>query len=70
VPKKQDLQNVWKVVRGDLDFDPGSKEDDDLKRILSGVLSIVDGIGSLRTHASSAHGAEKKCTTYNLVTLA
>lgn len=64
MPKKQDLKNVWTVVRNDLGFDPGSKEDDDVKRILSGVLSIVDGIGALRTHASSAHGQGTKM--YNL----
>ncbi|WP_417445852.1 abortive infection family protein [Kangiella sp.] len=55
-PQKQDLQNVWKVVRGDLGFDPKLVQDDDLKRVLSGILSIVDGIGAFRTHASSAHG--------------
>lgn len=60
MPSKQDLQNVWKVVRGDLGFDPSSKEDDDVKRILTGALSIVDGIGALRTHASSAHGQGKQ----------
>lgn len=64
MPQNQDLQNVWKVVRKDLGFDPGSKEDDDVKRILSGVLSVVDGIGALRTHASSAHGQGKQI--YNL----
>lgn len=63
-PQKQDLQNVWKVVRSDLGFDPGSLEDDDLKKILSGVLSVVDGIGAFRTHASSAHGQGRKI--YNL----
>lgn len=55
-PQKQDLQNVWKVVRGDLGFDTKLVQDDDLKKILSGILSIVDGIGAFRTHASSAHG--------------
>jgi len=60
LPKKQDLQNVWKVVRNDLGFDPSSVEDDDLKKILSGILSVVDGIGAFRTHASSAHGQGRK----------
>lgn len=60
MPNKQDLQSVWRVVRNDLGFDPRSKEDDDVKRILSGVLSVVDGIGALRTHASSAHGQGKQ----------
>jgi Abortive infection C-terminus len=55
-PQKQDLQNVWKIVRADLGFDPSLVQDDDLKKILSGILSIVDGIGAFRTHASSAHG--------------
>lgn len=64
MPQKQDLQNVWKVVRSDLGFDPGALEDDDLKKILSGVLSVVDGIGAFRTHASSAHGQGRRI--YNL----
>ncbi|MEJ2763642.1 abortive infection family protein [Photobacterium sp. MCCC 1A19761] len=63
-PQKQDLQNVWKVVRKDLGFNTNSLEDDDLKKILSGILSVVDGIGAFRTHASSAHGPGRKI--YNL----
>lgn len=63
-PQKLDLQSVWKVVRSDLGFDPSSVPDRDLKRILSGILSIVDGIGALRTHASSAHGQGRRI--YNL----
>jgi hypothetical protein len=63
-PQKQDLQNVWKIVRADLGFDPSSVEDDDLKKILSGILSVVDGIGAFRTHASSAHGQGRKI--YNI----
>lgn len=63
-PQKQDLQNVWKVVRADLGFDTKLVQDDDLKRVLSGILSIVDGIGAFRTHASSAHGEGRK--TYKL----
>src|SRR3990167_4126706 len=64
MPQKQDLQNVWKVVRSDLGFEPGLLQDDDLKKILSGVLSVVDGIGAFRTHASSALGEGRK--VYNL----
>jgi hypothetical protein len=63
-PQKQDLQSVWKIVRADLGFDTSSVEDDDLKRIISGILSVVDGIGAFRTHASSAHGAGRKI--YNI----
>ena len=59
-PKKQDLQGLWKVVREDLGFDPSQLEDNDLKKILSGIFSVVDGIGAFRTHASSAHGQGRK----------
>jgi hypothetical protein len=64
MPHKQDLKPIWTLVRKDLGFDPGVVEDKDLQLILSGLISVVEGIGSLRTHASSAHGAGKK--TYKL----
>ena len=60
MPAKQDLQSVWNVVRKDLGLDPSRIEDQDLKSILSGIISIVYGIGALRTHASSAHGAGRE----------
>lgn len=60
MPAKQDLQSVWSIVRKDLGFDPSCIQDKDLQTILSGILSVVGGIGALRTHASSAHGAGKK----------
>jgi hypothetical protein len=56
-PSKQDLQGVWSVVRKHLRLDPSLLQDKDLQQILSGIISVVHGIGSLRTHASSAHGA-------------
>jgi len=59
LPAKQDLKSVWLVVRKNLGLDPSVVEDQDLQKILTGLISIVDGIGSLRTHASSAHGAGK-----------
>jgi hypothetical protein len=59
-PSKQDLNSVWAIVRKDLGFDPSLVEDQDLQKILSGMISVVHGIGSLRTHASSAHGVGRK----------
>lgn len=56
MPDKQTIKDLWKVVRDHLGLDPGLVTDDDKKRILSGLSSIVDGVGSLRTHAGSAHG--------------
>ena len=60
MPDKQDLQPVFKVVRADLGLDPGSVEDQDLQRIITGLFSIVDGIGALRTHAGSAHSEGRR----------
>ncbi|HFK8542648.1 TPA: abortive infection family protein [Proteus mirabilis] len=64
LPAKQDLQSVWKIVRESLGLNTKSVEDEDLRKILSGLYSITEGIGTLRTHASSAHGAGRKI--YNL----
>lgn len=60
MPAKQDLKPVWTVVRKHLGFDPSVVEDQDLQVILTGLFAVVEGIGALRTHASSAHGAGKK----------
>lgn len=59
-PDKQDLQPVFKVVRADLGIDPAGVEDQDLQRIITGLYSVVDGIGALRTHASSAHSEGRR----------
>lgn len=60
LPAKPDLQAVWHPVRKHLGFDPSAVADNDLKVILTGLLSIVSGIGALRTHASSAHASGRK----------
>jgi hypothetical protein len=60
MPAKQDLKPVWTIVRKKLGFDPSVIEDQDLQVILTGLFAVVDGIGALRTHASSAHRAGKK----------
>ncbi|QER41024.1 abortive infection family protein [Acinetobacter suaedae] len=64
MPNKKDLKNLFDVVRKSLNIQRDSVEDEDLLRIISGIISVVDGIASLRTHASSAHGAGVK--QYNL----
>lgn len=60
MPTKQDLQGVWKIVRADLGLDASILEERDLQEIVTGVVATVNGIGALRTHASSAHGAGKR----------
>src|SRR5690606_20481291 len=56
MPLKKDVKSTWAVVRKHLNFDPKQVEDRDLQEILSGMASIVGGVGALRTHASTAHG--------------
>ncbi|WP_264309600.1 abortive infection family protein [Pseudomonas putida] len=60
LPAKQDLQGVWKILRADLGLDASILEERDLQEIVTGVVATVNGIGALRTHASSAHGAGKR----------
>jgi len=60
MPTDQSLKPLWKTASKHLGLDPAAIEDDDLKRILSGMYSIVDGIGSLRTHTGSAHGRGRR----------
>lgn len=57
LPNKQDIQSLWNEVRRHLGWDPGTTTDADLRQMLSGLVSTVTGVGSLRTHASAAHGA-------------
>lgn len=64
LPNKQDLKSLFEVVRKSLNISSEKLEDKDLLRIVSGIISVVDGVASLRTHTSSAHGAGLK--QYNL----
>jgi hypothetical protein len=50
MPADQSLKPLWKAASKHLGLDPAAIEDDDVKKVLSGLNSVVDGIGSLRTH--------------------
>lgn len=56
LPNKQTLKELWKAVQEDFKFGSGKLGQDDLQKINSGITSIIDGIASIRTHESSAHG--------------
>ncbi|HEV2022748.1 MAG TPA: abortive infection family protein [Terriglobales bacterium] len=60
MPADESIKPLWNVVRKDLKLDPVSFQDEDLKKILSGLASIVDGTAGLRTHKGSAHGQGRK----------
>lgn len=65
MPKKETISSLWNVVKKHLGFDPSVIEDEDLKKIITGAGSIVEGLGALRTHAGSAHGRTNE-TRYKL----
>jgi hypothetical protein len=55
-PTDKSLHLLWKVVQGHLGLAPTAQLEDDLKKMVGGLASIVDGIGAFRTHAGDAHG--------------
>ena len=64
LPEKKDIKGLFGAVRKPLglatdraDFDPLIA--DDVRKILSGLSTVVEGIGSLRTHGGDAHGRER-----------
>lgn len=63
-PAKQDISSLYRSVRDPLGLDP-MKEGlapqiiGDVKKVLSGLITSVEGIGGLRTHSGGAHGKEK-----------
>ncbi len=60
LPTVLTIKPLWEVVSKDLGLDPKLLIDNDLKKILSGLTSIIDGLGSIRTHGGSAHGKGRK----------
>lgn len=64
LPAKLDVSSLYRAVREPLGLSP-SRTDlpkevaDDIRAVLGGLSSTVQGIGSLRTHAGDAHGRER-----------
>ena len=60
MPSDKSLGPLWKVVRTHLMLEPDKLQEDDIRKVLTRLGAIVDGIGALRTHEGSAHGREKR----------
>lgn len=67
LPDKKDIKALFGAVRKPLglgadraDLDPLIV--DDVRKILSGLATVVEGIGALRTHGGDAHGRERGYT--------
>jgi hypothetical protein len=56
------LSDLWPLVRSDIGLNPKDLEGKDLKKIASGLNSIVDGTMYLRNKKSGAHGRTEEQT--------
>jgi hypothetical protein len=64
LPPKKDIQGLYQAVREPLGLTPdksGVADEiaNDVRTILGGLNSVVNGVGALRTHAGDAHGRER-----------
>lgn len=64
LPSKKDIQGLYNAVKEPLGLSAGRTDIDaliatDVRQILSGLSSIIGGVGALRTHGGDAHGREK-----------
>ncbi|QBJ63680.1 abortive infection family protein [Pseudoalteromonas sp. DL-6] len=67
LPKKKDIKGLFDSVKRPLGLSPGEinvnpEIADDVRKVLSGLATIVEGIGALRTHGGDAHGRERGYT--------
>lgn len=60
MPSDKSLGPLWRVVRNHLMLEPDKLQEDDIRKVLTGLGAVVDGIGALRTQEGSAHGREKR----------
>lgn len=65
LPSNKDISGLFREVSKHLNLSPGRSDipeqwEGDIKQILSGLISVVGGIGALRTHAGDAHGRGKR----------
>lgn len=64
LPAQKDLKSLYKAVREPLGLSPNKSDThpeiaDDVRKILSGLSTVVEGIAALRTHGGDAHGRER-----------
>ena len=64
LPSKKDIQGLYNAIKQPLGLSPDRTDLDplianDVRQVLSGLSSMLAGIGALRTHGGDAHGREK-----------
>jgi len=60
------LSKLYKTVSSILKMSPGDYEEENLKQILSGVFSIINGVSSLRNRYGDSHGTSPSKTNYKI----
>lgn len=63
-PAKRDIKGLFNAVKRPLGLSGGRTDladeiANDVRQILSGLVTVVSGIGALRTHGGDAHGRER-----------
>jgi hypothetical protein len=63
------MQGLYNAVKQPLDLSPDRSDIDplianDVRQILSGLATVIGGVGALRTHGGDAHGREKGYARY------
>lgn len=64
LPFKKDVKGLYNAVRKPLGLSPDRSDldgsiADDVRKIMSGLATVVEGVGALRTHGGDAHGRER-----------
>jgi|SRR5271166_5516729 len=64
LPAKEDVSGLYRAIREPLgiapertDFPPEIAAD--VRKVLSGLVTTIEGVGALRTHGGSAHGRQR-----------
>jgi hypothetical protein len=64
LPAKKDIKGLFNAVKKPLGLSPDRTDidpqiADDVRKILGGLATVIEGIGALRTHGGDAHGRER-----------
>ena len=64
LPEKKDIKGLFNAIKRPLAISSDRTDldqliADDVRKILSGLATVVEGVGALRTHGGDAHGRER-----------